>query len=178
MVSLELEPELVLDDNQGRRPFEFDDLDSQPQPNFDDFPQVPIFYSISSLSVANLGPLQCDNPYSPFETLDVQLELDVAAIPQIIPEVMPSSLSVATLGPMHSDMDNHSEVYDTDLDDDNSSDTLVLLEDCEFPSYFSVRGSPLPRLFPSYGAYCLPVDGDEMKVRITSFHIWYTSCRL
>jgi hypothetical protein len=54
--------------------------------------------------------------------------------------------------------------------DDNASDSLHSIEDYEYPSFFSQRGSP-PRLFHSYGTYALPVDGDEGKVCITGFGV-------
>jgi len=130
--------------------------------------------------VFELEPLldRADNPYMPRHLQDVRLNLhpDDFAIPHILPESLPhntgmidsghvSSLSIAT--PMHDDMNEHLDDFD-----DNSSDSLDSLEDDEFPSYFNQRGSP-PRLFHSHGTYSLPVDGDEMKVCITSFR-WYS----
>lgn len=115
-----------------------------------------------------------DNPFLPRRLQDVRLNLDPGdfAVPHILPEFPPhntgmidggnvSSLSIAT--PMDDDTDE-----DLDDFDDNSSDSLDSLEDHEFPSYFTQRGSP-PRLFHSHGTYSLPVDGDEMKVCITTF---------
>jgi len=111
---------------------------------------------------------RADNPYMPRHLQDVRLNLDPDdfAVPYTLPKFPPHntgmidsghmpSLSVAT--PMHDDMDEHLDDFD-----DNSSDSLDSLEDHEFPSYFTQRGSP-PRLFHSHGTYSLPVDGDEMK---------------
>ena len=120
---------------------------------------------------------RADNPYMPRHLQDVRLNLDPDdfAVPHILPGFPPhipgmmdsgpvSSLSIAT--PMHDDMEEHLDDFD-----DNSSDSLDSLEDHEFPSYFTQRGSP-PRLFHSHGTYSLPVDGDEMKVCITSLHLY------
>lgn len=117
-----------------------------------------------------------DNPYMPRRQQSVRLNLDPDdfAVPYILPKFPlhktgmidsghVSSLSIAT--PMHDDMDEHLDDFD-----DNSSDSLDSLEDHEFPLYFTQRGTP-PRLFHSHGTYNLPVDGDEMKVCITTFCI-------
>jgi len=123
--------------------------------------------------------LDCtDNPYMPRHLQDVcrnlKLELDDLSVlhHDILPKFPPLNTDMIDGGyepsslvatPMHGDSVN--EHLDSDDIDDNSSDSLESLEDEEFPSYFTVRGSP-PRLFPSNGTYSLPVDGDEMKVCI------------
>ncbi len=117
-----------------------------------------------------------DNPYMPRCLQDVPLNLDPDdfAVPHSVP-ISPTGNTglidsghgpaMSTADPMQGDMDVHFD----DIDD-NSSESLDSIEDHEFPSFFTQRGSP-PRLFHSHGTYSLPVDGDEMKVCITSFRI-------
>jgi hypothetical protein len=117
-----------------------------------------------------------DNPYMPrcLQDLPLNLDPDDFAVPHSVP-ISPTSNTglidsghgpaMSTAGPMQGDMDVHFD----DIDD-NSSESLDSIEDHEFPSFFTQRGSP-PRLFHSHGTYSLPVDGDEMKVCITSFRI-------
>ncbi len=116
---------------------------------------------------------RADNPYMPRHLQQVPLNLDPGnfALLHPLPNLPPSNIGlidgahgsiITTTGPVHDDADELDDI------DDNSSDSLDSIEDHEFPTFFSQRGSP-PRLFHSHGTYSLPVDGDEMKVCITSF---------
>lgn len=122
-----------------------------------------------------------DNPYLPRYLQDVSLNLnpDDFALLHPPPEFLPDSIdlmdgahgsALSTAGPVHDDMDAF-----TDDIDDNSSESLVSIEDDEYPSFFAQRGSP-PRLFHSHGTYILPVDSDEMKVCTTIFGVQLYSC--
>jgi hypothetical protein len=119
---------------------------------------------------------RADNPYLPRQLQSVPLDLDPGdfALLHPLPDFPPTDVGlingahgpvITTTGPVLDDAD---ELVD-DIDD-SSSDSLDSIEDHEFPSFFSQRGSP-PRLFHSHGTYPLPVDGDEMKVCITSFRV-------
>ncbi|KAH9993441.1 S-adenosyl-L-methionine-dependent methyltransferase [Russula vinacea] len=111
---------------------------------------------------------RADNPYMPRQLQLVPLNLDPGdfALLHPLPDFPHNNIAlidgahgpvITTTGPVYDDADEL--VDDTD---DNSSDSLDSIEDHEFPTYFSQRGSP-PRLFHSHGTYTLPVDGDEMK---------------
>jgi hypothetical protein len=119
---------------------------------------------------------RADNPYMPRQLQLVPLNLDPGdfALLHPLPDFPHNNIAlidgahgpvITTTGPVYDDADEL--VDDTD---DNSSDSLDSIEDHEFPTYFSQRGSP-PRLFHSHGTYTLPVDGDEMKVCIPSLGI-------
>jgi hypothetical protein len=115
-----------------------------------------------------------DNLYMPHHDRLQQLPLnpDPADLALLhTPPSLPSNIGtdIMTTGPVQIDVDE----LDLDLDnsddiDDNSSDSLEPIDDDNFPSFFSQRGSP-SRLFHSHGTYSLPVDGDEMKVCTSSF---------
>ena len=136
-----------------------------------------IFYAARSLSL--LPPLRVldrdDNPYMPRHLQQAPLNLDPGdfALLHPIPELPPDNLgsisgahepiiNTVTTSPVHNDADELDDI------DDDSSDSPDSIEDHEFPSFFSTRGSP-PRLFHSRGTYSLPVDGDEMKVCTSSY---------
>ena len=114
---------------------------------------------------------RADNPYMPRYLQDVCLDHDPDdfSVPHSLPRFPSGNTSpidsghmspVSTADPLHDDTD----VYLDDIDD-NSSESLDSIEDHEFPSFFTQRGSP-PRLFHSHGTYSLPVDSDEIKVCI------------
>jgi hypothetical protein len=136
-----------------------------------------IFYAAHSLSL--LPPLRVldrdDNPYMPRHLQQAPLNLDPGdfALLHPTPELPPDNLgsiagahepiiTTVTTSPVHNDADELDDI------DDDSSDSPDSIEDHEFPSFFSTRGSP-PRLFHSHGTYSLPVDGDEMKVCTSSY---------
>jgi hypothetical protein len=119
---------------------------------------------------------RADNPYMPRHLQDVHLDHDPDefSVSHSFPQFPLATTgpidgghasALSTPDPLHDDTD----VYLDDIDD-NSSESLDSIEDHEFPSFFTQLGSP-PRLFHSHGTYSLPVDGDEMKVRITSFWV-------
>lgn len=120
-------------------------------------------------------PDRADNPYMPRQMQLVHPNLDPGdfALLHPLPEFPSGNIGLidgahgpvfTTTGPVHDDVDEFDDI------DDNSSDSLDSIEDHEFPTFFSQRGSP-PRLFHSHGTYILPVDGDEIKVCITSFGV-------
>jgi hypothetical protein len=113
-----------------------------------------------------------DNPYMPLALQGAVLNLDPDDLDFAYP--LPGSFPhgaglvdggipiMSATGLIHDDGDSH-----LDDNDDNSSEALITIEDHEFPSYFVEHGSP-KRLFHSHGTYLLPVDGNEMKVCVTS----------
>jgi hypothetical protein len=113
-----------------------------------------------------------DNPYMPLRLQDAVLNLDPGHFDFLHPlPVFPThgASPVHGIAPVVSDaglVDDDAESLLDDIDD-NSSEALVPIEDHDFPSYFAEHGSP-QRLFHSHGSYSLPVDGDEMKVRLLS----------
>lgn len=114
-----------------------------------------------------------DNPYMPLRVQNIVLNLDPHDLnfAHPLPDLFPcaprlidgGAPAMSAAGLEHDDEDSHID----DIDDD-SSEALVPVEDHDFPSYFVEYGSP-QRLFHSHGTYSLPVDGDEMKVCLTSF---------
>ena len=117
---------------------------------------------------------RADNPYMPRHLQDVPLDHDPDdfSVPHSFSHFPFSNTgpidggrvsAVSTADPLHDDPDT----YLDDIDD-NSSESLDSIQDHEFPTFFTQRGSP-PRLFHSHGTYSLPVDGDEMKVCIAIF---------
>ena len=159
--TLPIEPEdgLVLALNHLHMPFAF--TPSSPESDV-----LPIEPEDELVLAEALDP--SDNQYIPLEVQNFHLDLDDAAVPHILAKVPPQSDFISSLvSSLRVGADNNRLEVQVDGDDDNSSDSLILLDDHEFPYYFSMRGSPL-RLFHSHGAYSLPVDSDEMKVRVTS----------
>ena len=112
-----------------------------------------------------------DNPYMPHHLQQLPLNPDPAdlALLQTPPALHSIGADIMTTGSVQTDVDALDlELDNSDDIDDNSSDSLEPIDDDDFPSYFSQRGSP-SRLFHSHGTYSLPVDGDEMKVCTSSF---------
>ena len=111
---------------------------------------------------------RADNPYMPRHLQDVRpnLDPDDFAVPHILPGFPPHNLGMmdSTPCPLCQSLPQCMMTW-------RNTSTTYSLEDHEFPSYFTQRGSP-PRLFHSHGTCSLPVDGDEMKVCITGLHLY------